>query len=1024
MRETGGTIGVLALLLAAAPAHAAEAGTSGDDTIVVTGSRIPQAAPDALEPVTTVLGSYLADRSLTNVADALNELPGYRGSITPAGSQNTFGQGVNFIALYGLGSQRTLTLVDGLRMVTSNVPSSFVNAAPGTQVDLNAIPSILIDRVERVAVGGAPVYGTDAIAGTVNVVLKRRMTGLETRATSGVTSRGDNFRWNLSAAGGLDFAGGRGNVTAAISYDRVTGLIANNRDFYAANLAAAPNPCTVVAAGVCSAISLVSALGPAGRTPANDGRVNPDIGFNNSLSDGFPASILIRDLRVPGMNTNGVLSSGTGAFAWQFAPGGSLVPFNKGIIYGASVPGPLAAGATASGGDGLALNDFNQITSHLKRINAALFASFDLSDRVTLFAEGMFYHGQADELVQQPTYNGVLFSGVSGPLTFRVDNPFLTDQAKAQLTTLGYTTTFQMSRANTDLADLTGWSDTRLYRIVAGARGKLGLGGRYYPFELSLNYGRNDFTDYGQGIDQQRFVNAINVTKVGNQIVCSLTPTVTGLPAGQVPVADPACVPLSLFGSGAPSKEALAYILRDTVSRTRFEQFVVNANIGGAPFDLFGNPVSFNLGFEHHTEKAAFTPDPFLQAGQGRSSVIPATGGSYALDELFGETLVPLIAPDNDRLIHRLELFGRVRKVWSSTNSGFTAWAAGGRIAPIEAVELRGNFTRSFRAPAIQELYSPRTTANLAVSDLCSATNIGLGSAPDIRRANCTAFLARYPNATPLIAATVGAPGYVGGNPNLRNERADSFTYGLALRPVRGLTATVDYLSIRVRDPIASQNAAAIMSGCFDNPDFNAADPANGNVFCSLIRRTDTGQIVADPQNPGITTGYVNGKQIEFGGVQASLAYATSLRGLGLPGTFEIGGDLFHVRYRQSDITGVAPARSDGLVTDPKWQGQVRLRYANKTWGWAANVNYTGSQWISRTATGQSPNDAREFDKFKPFATVDLALFATTTDGFRMTLSVTNLFDRVGEEYYGVIIPASVNDVLGRRMAVTLAKKW
>jgi outer membrane receptor protein involved in Fe transport len=988
-------------LLAAGPAFAQD--------IVVTGSRIAQDAP--LEPVVTVGGGYLDDRGLTNLGDALNELPGYRGSVTPAGSQNTFGQGVNFIGLFGLGTQRTLTLVDGRRVVSSNLPSVYVNAAPGTQVDLNAVPTILIDRVERVAVGGAPVYGSDAVAGTVNVILKRRMTGLETRATSGITARGDGFRWNLAAAGGLAFAGGRGNVTAAVSYDRMTGVLANDRDFYRANVASAPNPCTVVRAGVCSAINLVSALGPAGRSPATDGRVNSGIGFNDSLGDGFPASILIRDLRVPGMNAGGVLSSGSGAYAWQFAPNGALVPFAKGTIYGAAVPGPLAAGATASGGDGLALNDFNQITSHLKRLNAALFASFDVSDRVTLYADALFYHGQADELVQQPSFNGVLFTGVSGPLTFRADNPFLTDQAKGPLTALGYTSTFQLSRAHADLADLTGWSDSRLYRIVAGAKGKLGS----YDFDLSLNYGRNDFTDHGQSIDQQRFVNAVNVTKAGDRIVCSLTPTVTGFPAGQAPIGDPACVPLNLFGAGAPSAAALAYILRQTTSRSRLEQFVASANLGGAPFELLGRPVHFNLGFEHRAESARFTPDGFLQAGQGRSAVMSPTAGSYALNEVFGEVLVPL---------QPLELFGRVRQVWSSAAPPFTAWAAGGRLTPIEGLSLRGNYTRSFRAPAIQELYAPRTVANVVVTDLCSPANIGAGSVPEVRRANCTAFLARYPNATPLIAANVGAAGYTGGNPTLRNERADSFTYGLALSALPGLTASIDYLSIRIADPITSLTAAQIGQGCFDNPDFDAADPARGNAFCALIRRDAQGQVAGDGQNPGIVTGYDNGKRIEFTGVQASLAYATSLRGVGLPGVFEIGSDLFHVRHRLSDVTGVAPARSDGLVTDPKWQGQLRLRYANKTWGWAANVNYTGSQAISLTGRAEAPNDLREFDRFKPFTTLDLALFAATPDGFRMTLSVTNLFDRVGEEYHGVIIPASINDALGRRLAVSVSKRW
>jgi outer membrane receptor protein involved in Fe transport len=1018
LRIAGGSIGIAALLIAAPPALA--------DEIVVTGSRIADSEPGSLEPFVTVRGDYLDERGLTNVADALNELPGVRGSITPAGSQNTFGQGVNFIGLYGLGTQRTLTLVDGRRVVSSNVPSAFVNAAPGSQVDLNAIPSILIDRVERIAVGGAPVYGTDAIAGTVNVILKRSMRSLETRATSAVTSRADGFRWNLAAAGGVAFAGGRGSVTAAISYDRQTGVTANQREFYRANLTSLPNPCTTAQPGVCSAFNLVSALGPAGRTPMNDGRVNPAIGFNNSPSDGFPASVLVRDMRVPGMNPGGVISSGAGAFAWQFAPDGSLVPFAKGVIFGAPVPGPLAAGATASGGDGLALNDFTQVTSGLKRLNAALLASFDLTDRVTLFADALFYHGVADELVQQPTFNGVLFTGVSGPLTFRTDNPLLTTQARQQLTVLGYGNTFQLSRANTDLADLTGWSDSKLYRVVAGARGNLGLGGRHYAFEISLNYGRNDFTDQGQTIDQQRFVNAVNVTKVSGQTACSITPTVTGLPPGAAPIADAGCVPLNLFGNGAPSPAALAYILRDTTARTRLEQFVVNANLGSSPFEVLGNPLSFNLGFEHHRESASFTPDPFVQAGLGRSVAIAPTRGRYALTELFGEVLVPLIAPENDRFVHRLDLFGRVRQVWNSAAPGFTAWTAGGRLAPIGGLELRGNFTRSFRAPAIQELYSPRSTATVAFSDLCSPSNIGAGPLPTIRRANCTAFLARYPTATPLIAASVGAPAFVGGNPGLRNESAASFTYGLAVNPrfLPGFRATIDYLSIRIADPISSLGAAQIAQGCFDNPDFDVADPANGNAFCTLIRRTGSGQVAGDPQNPGVITGYVNGKQIRMSGVQAALAYGSGLKRLGLPGTVEIAADVFHLRERLNDVTGIAPSRSDGLATDPKWQAQLRLRYANRTWGWAANVTYVGTQSITRTGGAAAPNDQREFERFRPFATVDAALFSTTATGLRVTLSVTNLFDRVGEEYHGVIIPASINDALGRRFALSVAKTW
>jgi outer membrane receptor protein involved in Fe transport len=458
------------------------------------------------------------------------------------------------------------------------------------------------------------------------------------------------------------------------------------------------------------------------------------------------------------------------------------------------------------------------------------------------------------------------------------------------------------------------------------------------------------------------------------------------------------------------------------VSRSRLEQLVVNANIGGEPFDLFGNPVSFNLGFEHHAEKARFRPDPFLQAGLGRSIAVAPTSGRYDLDEVFGEAFIPLITPENDAVFSHLTAFGRIRHVNSSVNGAFTTWSAGGSFAPVADITLRGNFTRSFRAPSITELFSPRAPINTAVPDLCSTANIGGGPVPKLRRANCTAFLARYPGATPLIAATATTAALSGGNPALRNERADSFTYGAVLRPrfLSGLTLAVDYVNIRISDPIANLTVPQIAQGCFDNPDFDASDPANGNAFCALIRRDGNGQVLSSPRDPGVVLGYVNGKRIELSGVQAALDWRMSLSGIGLPGALEIGGDVFNLRHRLIDVTGVAPARSDGVVGDPRWQGQFRLRYADSAWGLSMFVNYTGERAVALTGRGESPNDTREFDHFDAFATVDGAIYFKVADGFRMTLSVTNLFNQVGQDYFGYV----VNDPRGRRFAVSVSRSW
>ena len=999
-------------------------GSPLDQGIVVTGSRIRLPNLVSKEPTVTVTSDYIADRGLTNVADALNEIPGFRGSVTPNGSQATFGQGVNFINTYGLGSNRTLTLLNGRRVVSSNVTTIFGNASPGTQVDLNTIPVILVDRIDRVSIGGAPVYGTDAIAGTVNIILKRKYEGLELRGTTAITGRGDNFRRNLTGAGGMNFAGGRGNITAAFSYEKVDGVLGNSRDFFRANVGNTTNPCVTVSLPFCTVNNSIANLGPAGRSITNDGRINPALGFNDTATDGFPGSVLVRNLTIPSLTRGGVLSNGSARFNFQFDPSGNLVPYNRGIPFVGLVT--QTGAARASGGDGFTGNDYTQLTSDIERINANLFGSFDLTDNIRLFAEGMFFQGKGDELVQQPTFNSTLFGGSSAALTFRVDNPFLTSQARGLLAANGYTTTFQISRANADLADLTGSSRNRLYRGVVGADGDFQIGGRDFNFEISANYGRNDFTDFGQQIDQQKFVNAINVASVGGQIVCSPTPTVTGFPTGTVPMADAACAPLNVFGAGAPSAAALNYILANVVTKTRLEQFVANANVGGSPFDLFGNPVAFNLGFEHHQEKGAFNPDPFLVAGRGRSVAILPTSGKYNLDEEFGEILVPLITPNNDFIISKLEAYGRYRHVNNSINGGFNSYAYGGSFAPIKDIEFRGNFTRSFRAPAIVELFSPTTNVFTTVPDLCSVANRNAGSVPAVRSANCAAFLAKFPNATPLVAASATVPGLSGGNPNVQNERADSYTYGVIVRPrfIPRLAITLDYIDIKVKQPISFLSVATITGACFDNTSFDAADPANGNAFCSLIKRDANGQVIADAANPGVKSGFVNGQQLRVKAYQGTIDYHAPLDGIGVPGELELGADVFKLKSRINDITGVAPERSDGILGDPEWQGQGRIRYHNKSGGFSTNVNYVGKQLFSRFNRGPNPNDTREFDHFKAYVTIDASIWFETPDDFRMTLSVTNLTDRIGQKYNGFIVPASINDAFGRRYALSVAKKF
>lgn len=996
-------------------------------TITVTGSRIRRPELVGLEPVTSLTSEYFDQRNLTNAADALNELPQFRGSVTQRGAQASFGNGVNFINTFGLGSNRSLSLINGRRVVSSNLPSLFSAGAPGLQVDLNIVPTILIERIENVFIGGAPVYGSDAIAGTVNIILKNRYDGVDLRATSGITSRGDAFNYNLSGVVGRNFNEGRGNVTVALSYDNAEGVRGIQRGFIRDNLGFLDN---------CSDTTR--------QTPINDGRVNPNIGCNDrtaGVNDGIPPRVLFRNLGSPYLSTSGVISDtirlfgfpGSALAAGGFDPNAFGLQFtpNGGNLTTVTNPNNLT-GFFGSGTNAYETSDQTQITADLRRITANAFFSYELTDGIELYGEGLYYNSRSQEAGNNPSFNTFVFDpGASGGLTYdTATNPFISAQTRDFLLANGIDS-FNVSRSNEDLFDNGARSESELYRGVMGVRGEFGgLSGNRWNYDVSFNYGTNEIRNFAQNINQQNFINAVNYTvDASGNAVCTATPVVQATTEG-TPIADPNCRPLNLIGRNVASADALAYIRQDTIEVANIRQYVFNANVGGDLFDLWAGPVAFNVGYEHRDEKAEFNPSQFTQDGLGRSAAIPAIAGRYNVDEVFGEVLVPLVSEDNNiPLIQSAEVFGRIRHVDNTVNGGFTAWTAGGAISPIRDIQFRGNFTRSFRAPAVTELFLPQSPTFERPSDLCTLQARNAGPVPDIRSRNCNAFLAATgndPATYTLLAAQASVAGLSGGNPALANEQADSYTFGVIVRPrfVPGLQITADYIDITIDGPIAQLDSADLASGCFDNENFDVNNPLQGNQFCSALGFGANGQIPNDPQNPAVVTGYVNGQQVVFEGITSTLNYTTGLGGIGLPGSVSLGGDMLWVKRRINDITGVAPQRSDAIVGDPEFSGQARVSYQNRNWGFATFVNYTGEQLVSRFDRGPSPNNTREFDEYDDFVTVNANIFFRTDDNFRFNFAVTNLFDRIGQGYFGYIIPGSINDQIGRRFAVSVAKEF
>jgi outer membrane receptor protein involved in Fe transport len=362
----------------------------------------------------------------------------------------------------------------------------------------------------------------------------------------------------------------------------------------------------------------------------------------------------------------------------------------------------------------------------------------------------------------------------------------------------------------------------------------------------------------------------------------------------------------------------------------------------------------------------------------GQSVVILPVSGKYNTDEVFGELNAAIISPSTNAFIYSLELKAAARYVHHSTAGGDLTWTAGGSIQPIRDITLRGNFTRAIRSPFITEAFNPRSSFFGFATDPCDQTELDNGPDPARRRANCAAagvpsnFSSQSDNASFLQA--------VAGNPNLRNEKSDAWTVGTVLRPrfLPGLSATVDYVNIKVRDVITQFAAEQVLSACYDSPDFPSTP------FCSLISRG------ADDQLSFIETAYFNAAELRYKGYLAALDYRLNTPFLGA--NSKIG---LNVSYQYLDTltfsaeANAAPSVTGGEVGYSRHQGAVSLNYNNDGFGAFTQVNYYGGARLENDEAADFRTPNRVGDR----AFVNMGLSYEINNRFGVRLVVDNVFD-------------------------------
>ncbi len=968
-------------------------GSPSNDTIVVTGSRIARRGTETASPIQVIDSKQLDARGYQTVAQALNELPtfGVPGASPVGFNQSGFGAGQSFVNFLGLGSQRTLTLVNGRRFVSSNTSSIFgPTGAGGSQVDLNVIPTKLIERVETVAAIGAPIYGSDAIAGTINIILKRDYQGVDLDAQSGISARGDAPDYRVRLLAGRNFAGGRGNITVAGEYNVSKGLLFSDRSVTAFDARFDQSRTGMGPQAIYNDFR-VPAVDPSGAPVVGGG----DFGLDFILSP-QQAALLGGFFGVPSLDFNVRNAAGQSV---RFGPDGSLIP----IDFGSTIGPDNGFNIFTDGGNAYSLPSVLNLLTDLKRYSANAQLSYDLTDNLRFFGEGWYSVSQGRNLASQPVYNTGLFDAPGtrdGNLIISLDNPFLSAAARTAIADsiannpfsdqnfggVAGQDYFYLGRASTDLSPGVSTGKSEVVRLVGGLDGKFRvLPGKEWRFEAFLNYGRAKVTSRNPELNQQNFLNAINAVRdaTGN-IVCA-----PGSTSSPITTLSSSCAPINPFGQQI-SQAAKDYVTTIATPRNLNTQLNGVASISGPLFKLPGGDLAFALGYEHRRETSDFAPGAFYfgsgtgssseRYSFGRSVPIDPVNGKYDTDEIFGELKADIISPSNNvPFVYSLTLQTAGRYIWNSLAGNDPTYTVQARYAPIRDIALRGAYTRAVRASSITEAFNPRSSSFGFATDVCDQTLVNQGPDPATRQKNCAA--AGVPANFNSLSSQRSFPTFTFGNPDLGNERSDSFTAGVVLTPsfLRGFNATVDYVDIKLKDAISQFSNSQVVAACYD------ATTYPNNPFCDLLTR--------DPETKqldSVGSSYFNSAQLRYKGIIASLDYRRPTPFLGINSKLGLNLSYQYLDTLTTEVTeGSAPVINSNSVGYSRHKGVASLSYDNESFTGQVQVNYIGKARID-------PNTDFDFysvPTVRPFIFTNLSAAYNVGERFTIRGSVDNLFD-------------------------------
>lgn len=879
-------LGGFALTVQTAYAQQAPVLPDAIQTVQVTGSRIKSPNADSPSPLQILSATDIAASGATNLQELLQKNPTMGTPTTSRTNSNflTSGGGITTVNLRNMGDSRTLVLVNGRRFVAG--------VAGDTAVDLNTIPTDFIERVEMLTGGASATYGSDAVAGVINIILKRNFNGMTIDAQGGKSDRGDDEKRKLNLTWGTTSADGNSNIMTHFGYTKQGAVLSKDRDF--------------------SAVDQFSKM----------------VGSSGDPADAF---VPIRPF-YSSFAPQGTFIYGTRASErFTYDANGNVIPVSTN-------------GSATQAPTGFNRSQYRSIAVPTERYLFATNGNFAFNQDHSAFFEGTYAQTRNSTNIEPFALSAAdLYPGSGGqvPAEFMVDgrlvrNPivpqYLFDRIKDNDGDglRDYTFTRRLAEVGSRHSD----ADRGTFRLATGLKGTI----------KDWNY--EAFVSYGKTKESQVSTGQVNVMNFRNALEAIPNPS-GGVMCRDANAREEKCVPINVFGRNTISPEALKYVTAPGSLDNSIIQKLAGASISGDLFQLPAGPLAVALGFEYRKEESSSIADPLTQSGQNAGNAIPPTFGKYDVREGYVEARVPLLkdAP----FAKQLSLLTAYRHGDYSTVGKTNSWNAGFEWAPINDVKFRGTKAVSTRAPNIIELFQPPSQDFPSVTDPCEGvTATSQGKFDAACRADPGVMLNIQRNGAFTLTQPdrQGVSGYNRGNPKLQAEKGKSTTVGVVLTPrsipvLSKFTFTADYFKIDIEDAIVGTPRQYSLEQCYSgaNPAFCSFitrwPTFTGNASAGAIRYSDT----AVSNSGGLGTKGVDltaswSDRVGPGRLNAHMAYTyvKTLWNQPLP-----GADIDENAGEISEFVGSAT---------PKHKAVLNLAYKWGPWGVSSTTTYNGKVYL------------------------------------------------------------------------------